>query len=336
MRALTLVLFAALAASATQCASAPVDSGDETEDPIYGGSLDDSTNQAVVALRIGQGAKAELCSAAAIAPNVLLTARHCVSTSLTKTVICNSKGASENGPHFGDDHPVSDIRVYTGAKPNFYGGVAAQVREIVRPDAPVVCNQDIALLILDRNLDVTPLPVRLARDVGVQESIRSVGYGKTDTGTTGTRLRKTGVVVRAVGPGLSSSETALGDHEFEVGVSICHGDSGGPAISQLTGAVIGVVSRGGECGEDFGHVYTETKGFTELIERAVQKAGAAPAQPETESLLPASTPAAKAPAANADDKGGCAVGTSKTGRGHAASLAGGLLLGLAMVRRRRR
>lgn len=328
----------ALALILSHCSAPAVDDSTDSEDPIYGGSVDsDGTNGAVVALRIGTGLTAELCSATAIAPNVLLTARHCVSKNVTKTVVCNAKGESENGPHFGDDQKLEDLHVYTGAKPNFSGPVAAAVKNIVRPDTMAVCNQDIALLVLDRSLpDVTPMPVRLTRSVGVEETIRSVGYGKSDTGTTGTRIRKTGVVVRAVGPGLSKSDTALGDHEFEVGLSICHGDSGGPAISQSTGAIVGVVSRGGDCSEDFGHIYVETSGFSDLIDQALSLAGAPPPLPEPPpSAAPAST--SKATPSSEPRSGGCALGARTTSPlwGWDLAIAFGAVFGAALRRRRR-
>jgi hypothetical protein len=326
-------LFSVLPLVLAGCSGPSDRAGDDSEDPIYGGSVDaDGANGAVVALRVGEGTKAELCSATAIAPNVLLTARHCVSKSITKTIICDSRGESENGPHFGDDQPVEDIRVFTGAKPDFGGAVSAEVRHILHPDGSVVCNRDIALLVLDRPLDdIKPLAFRATRRVGVTEQIRSVGYGKSDTGASGTRLRKTGVAVRAVGPGLSSSDTALGENEFEVGLSICHGDSGGPAISQTTGAIIGVVSRGGECTEDFGHVYTETAGFTDLIEDAIKLAGAAP--PELEPDGPSSAPPiATAPHSNSN--GGCSVARPQANGEAFGALA--LALAAFAARRRRR
>lgn len=330
------VAFAACLVALSSCASSSGDDETGSEDPIYGGAVDTDgpSNGAVVALRVGDGTKADLCSATAIAPNVLLTARHCISKSVTKVVVCNSNGDSENGDHFGDDHPLSDIRIFTGSKPDFTGVAAASVKNIVRPDGKTVCNKDIALLVLDRPLEnVTPMPVRLSRPVGIQETIRSVGYGRNDSGSSGTRLRKTGVVVRAVGPGLSPSETALGDNEFEVGMSICHGDSGGPAISQSTGAVIGVVSRGGECGEDFGHIYIETSGFSDLITQAIELAGAPP--PSEEPPAPP-TPAA-APSSTENQKSGCSLVASSTESSRMPNwvLFAGVGVAIAAFRRRR-
>lgn len=325
-----LVLSLGLAV-ASGCSAQSRATHDDSEDAIYGGAVDSDglANAAVVALRVGQPNEGELCSATAIASNVLLTARHCVSKSITDIVVCDSLGHSQNGDHFGDDQPISDIRVFTGSQPNFSGPSAALVKRIFHPDEPIVCNRDIAVLVLDRDLDnVTPMPVRMARAVGVEELIRSVGYGKTDTGVTGTRLRRAGVAVRAVGPGLSSSDTALGDHEFEVGLSICHGDSGGPAISQTTGAVVGVVSRGGDCSEDFGHIYVETSGFSDLIQRAIDASGATPP--------PEEPPAPATPTTTATSKNGCAVGAPPGGKFEGWSMAFlAMLVGLTLRRARR-
>src|SRR5947209_82403 len=68
-----------------------------TSEAIYSGIADDdgSQNHGVVALKIGDSAQQfELCSASLIAPNVVLTARHCVSQNLTDTVSCDQNGQS--------------------------------------------------------------------------------------------------------------------------------------------------------------------------------------------------------------------------------------------------
>src|SRR5262249_1689343 len=53
--------------------------------------------------------------------------------------------------------------------------------------------------------------------------------------------------IRHVGPwdGPSVDDIPVAPSEFQVGESICEGDSGGPALDATTGAVVGVVSRGG-------------------------------------------------------------------------------------------
>jgi secreted trypsin-like serine protease len=117
-------------------------------------------------------------------------------------------------------------------------------------------------------------------------------------------------------------------------MSICHGDSGGPAISQSTGAVIGVVSRGGDCGEDFGHVYTSTSGFADLVDKAIHLAGAQAAQLEPEP--PPQAGKAANPGAKGGSDGGCAVPSARLGRSPAGIAGVILALAAALVARRRR
>lgn len=245
---------------------------------IFGGDRDGDTSSSVVALRVGTGGTFELCSATVIAPNVVLTARHCVTKNLTTSVSCDENGRSANGKHIASEEEPASLGIYVGATPSFASAPDATARAIVAPAGDVLCNADIALLVLDRELtDITPMAVRLGSTVAEGETIRSVGYGQNDRQIPiGTRFRKENVPVLAMGKAVSASRTPLGKNEFEVGRSICQGDSGGPAISELSGAVVGVVSRGGGCDEDFGHIYTTTGGFEALFEEAFRLAGGTP------------------------------------------------------------
>jgi uncharacterized protein (TIGR03382 family) len=314
-----------------------------TSQAIMGGLEDDgaSGTTGVVALRIGNASPFELCTGSLIAPNVVLTARHCVSKAANPTVICNEKGASTNGAHVSLDYAPESLHVYTGANPNFAGEAAAGAKAIFHPKGDVLCNSDIAVVVLDKAIvGVKSLPIRLSGSVKSTESLRSVGYGKNDRGLEiGTRFRKDGVDVLAVGSAVSASDTALGPLEFEVGRSICQGDSGGPAISETTGAIVGVVSRGGDCGENFGHIYTQTSGFDALLAEAFAVAGGAPL---AETGAPASTrdtsPSSDEPSAadaNVPVSGqGCSASSSTTTPG--ASALGLLLAASLLIARRRR
>src|SRR5262249_53230576 len=201
--------------------------------------------------------------------------RHCVSKTITTTVSCNEHGESGNGDHVGQDESLDQLHVFTGAKPLYGTAADAGIQTIVHPDGGVLCNSDIALLILDRDIDeVPPMRVGLATTPHPGETVRAVGYGQNDKKIpVGTRFRKDAVKVLATGRRVSDSQTPLASHEFEVGLSICQGDSGGPAISEDTGAVIGVVSRGGDCDDDYGHIFTATNGFPELFAKAFELAG---------------------------------------------------------------
>jgi V8-like Glu-specific endopeptidase len=314
-----------------------------TETQIFGGAPDDDRQAvgSVVALKVGKGGSFELCSAALIAPNVALTARHCVAKSITTTVSCDENGNSTNGAHIAGDQDPANVAVYVGASPNFNEGADAVGRAIVAPESDHLCDSDIAIVVLDRALEnVEPLAVRLNAGVNAQETIRSVGYGQNDKKMPiGTRLRKTGVSILATGKGVSRSKTALGVHEFEVGRSICQGDSGGPALSEDTGAVVGVVSRGGECSDDYGHVYTTTTGWSDLFDQAFAIAGGAPitesGQPVGPETGPRARPMTSPLAGQPSTKQGCAAAPSASAGG-SGSLAIALASFVALVLKPRR
>lgn len=257
-------------------ADAPGENTGSVSQAIYAGMTDsdEGDNTAVVALKIGDQAPFDLCTGALIAPNLVLTARHCISIPVTSSVSCNEDGASGNGAHVGADRAPSSIRVYVGAHPNLGGEPDAQGQEVFHPGGNVLCNGDIAVLALDRPItDIAPMRVRVRAGALAGETVRAVGYGRNDLDLpSGTRLQKPGVKVLAMGRTVSASQTPLASREFEVGLSSCRGDSGGPAISETTGAVIGVVSRGTSCTQDYGHTYTTTAGFDDVLSRAFRYA----------------------------------------------------------------
>lgn len=325
------------AAENTEGDTPSVDVNVTTETRIFGGEGDNdgAGTSSVVALKIARGDGFELCSGALVAPNIVLTARHCVTSSVTTTVSCDENGHSTNGKHVGPNLPPNDVTLYTGASPKFGQQPVAVASAFVAPSGDALCDTDIALVVLDRVVpNATPLPLRLSGNAIPGETVRSVGYGQNDKAMPiGTRLRRDGVAILAMGAGISKSQTALGAHEFEVGESICEGDSGGPAISETTGAVVGVVSRGGRCDDQAGHIYTTTSGWSQLFADAFAIAGGEPVL-ETGTPTSPTVPTAEAPARAPASNGGCAAAPTEAPLGAAPSVAVALaaLLGLRRAR----
>jgi MYXO-CTERM domain-containing protein len=345
------VAVASIAIMAAGCAAETTSGDDDVRvavrggsvDPtIFGGALDDddAAIPGVVALRVGQNGSYELCSGALLAPNVVLTARHCVTKNLTTSVSCDENGASANGKHVEGDEDPTNIAVYVGASPRFSETPHARAKAVVAPHSEYLCNSDIAIVVLDKNLvGVEPLAVRLGANVSAGETIRAVGYGMNDGASPlGTRYRKEGVNVLAKGSAISASKTPLGGHEFEVSKSICQGDSGGPAISEETGAVIGVVSRGGGCEDNYGHIYTTTSGFEDMFDQAFALANAAPiGEGTTPAPMKTKTVSGTLPPEEKEEK--AASGCSAAPAGTSGSVPGtalGLALAAAFVIRARR
>ncbi len=255
-----------------------------TSAAIYGGVIDDDAqaNGAVVAIEIGDGSSVfTLCTGSLVGPNVVLTARHCVSSQIA-VPDCDINGNSLDGADFGDDVPVSTVNVFAG--PSIYQGEtpSATATAFYHPSGTTLCNADLALIVLNQSISsVPPLHVRMSKPVTDGESVRVVGFGQNDQGKPiGTRFRKDDVSVLTVGPVVSASQTALGSNEFELGESSCLGDSGGPAIDETTGAIVGIVSRGPtsadggpDCTTTSGNVYTSLAGLESVFQQAFAAAG---------------------------------------------------------------
>lgn len=333
-----LAATSAVAGCATETAPADVRAQADLDPTIYGGERDQAaTLSGVVALKVDTGATFDLCTGALVAPNVVLTARHCISKNKTRTIVCDEQGRSANGDHVVGDLDPASIQVYTGADPQFARRAVARGKQIVRGEGNVLCDGDIALLVLDAPIaGAKVMPVRIGQVVRPGETIKTIGYGKNDRELpVGTRMSKEGIGVLAVGRGTSPSQTALGAHEFETTMGTCEGDSGGPAISEKTGAIIGVVSRGGDCSEDFGHIYTSTVKQQALFTRALALASAVPELEAGSSLDPKSaTFGADDDAPPATHKAGCSQSAAPASAGGSALAA--LALGLFAVAARRR
>ncbi|MES1179546.1 MAG: S1 family peptidase [Myxococcales bacterium] len=224
----------------------------------------------------------QACSATLVAPNVVLTALHCVAVYSGGDFSCNSDGTLQNNNTGGGmlgalvEPGQVEIRVgiYPNKDPDAYGV------KLFGTGTNQICRNDLALVVLDRDLTQPLAAMRLSRGVTLGESTRIVGYGASESSSTVGRMERSGlrIIDRGIDAGGSSTGTAA-PRTVVVGQGACHGDSGGPLLSTETGAVVGVYSlvAGASCtAVGVRNVYTRLEPFADLVQSAFDFAAQTP------------------------------------------------------------
>jgi secreted trypsin-like serine protease len=209
----------------------------EAASPIIGGTA--TTGDPAVVLLVSYPADESVlatCTAAVIAPTVLITAAHCVDP------------GTHGGHTFG---------VFTGPDASAYANVAqlkpklAAVKSVhVHPeyDTAPPFRADLAVVVLAQPVAVDPLPInRSALSPSlVGGAARIVGYGQVQYGKYNVIKHEATTVLASIGP---VDTAVVGDVKHRS----CIGDSGGPALVKIDGVetIVGVDS------------YTETAGCLE-------------------------------------------------------------------------
>lgn len=242
----------------------------ETKKLAIQGGVTETDRTYVVGLVIQEGWSGGACSGSLIAPNLVLTAQHCIAPTSSQGIAC---GIST----FGSAYSTSNIYVTTKTEfPRFgYYGVS----EILVPQSgSEVCGNDIALIILSQNVmssDAIPIRPRLDDPVMANERFTATGYGHTGNGE-GAGVRRSiedrRVICSGFQNGCQDGNQGIYDNEWVGNDGTCQGDSGGPALD-VNEQVIGVLSRGPEgC---IYPVYTDVVRYSQWIREVATQAASA-------------------------------------------------------------
>jgi secreted trypsin-like serine protease len=226
----------------------------EEDDAIIGGRVD-NRDPAVVAIFARNDPNAttgNICSGSLIAPRAILTAAHCVHPAYVPDTavfeVYTATDFTQTGPD--DALAVEAYAYHSDFDPdNLYGG------------------HDIALIILEEELDIEPLPIQRSRlPRSAQGSlVRQIGYGVNDRETqSGAGIKRE---VRTRLHSIAGNLLFFGDSEH----TQCHGDSGGPTLRRSGGVerIIGVSSFGSDDGNCYGSFDTRVDAELEFIDEAL-------------------------------------------------------------------
>jgi hypothetical protein len=285
------------------CSAAPSSPSEKVVlalEPIIGGT-DSSPSQNFVVLIVhpldGLNEVYE-CSGTLVAPNLVLTARHCVSSTSDQGFTCDSGGNGSSGGAIAADFVPSSLWIFVGpgAPTNLVRANADAVGgQLFHDGATNLCDHDVALIGLDRSIPSTQAEVAtIAFDPkpAVGDLFTAVGWGVTaNNATPAVRQQRANVAISHVGPYNNSDGEEVPPSEFDVGESICEGDSGSPALNSAN-AVIGIASRGGNnltptsnnlaasCeGAETLNYYSQIGAFSEVILKAFSAMGQIPKLP---------------------------------------------------------
>lgn len=234
------------------------------------------------------------CSGTLVLPNMVVTARHCVSETLNKnpdeTIDCSK---ATFGPAIA---PTSNFSITTKSTLLQFGVPGwHNVKQILVPQASKMCGNDLAVLVLNdviASTEASPVIPGIQYPIGDARygiDYLAIGYGASSSTTNDPGTRRYTSSTLRLGcvpddPNFLCPEPLPADKldakEFSGGDGVCGGDSGSGAYEKRTfdkGVPVswGVLSRGGEdkkTGACLNSYYTRLDSWRDFIVEAADKA----------------------------------------------------------------
>lgn len=275
------------------------------------------------------------CGATLIAPNLVVTAKHCVYEFPSESSQCEASGDPAPGSKGGfvtTPIPLASLQFYRGpdGRDRFIKGSApdASAKQVIDDKTAMLCSHDMAFVVLDKAMPTTLAPARLRLGSRPTEAttVSAAGWGQVEEKLIPHfRQRRDGLKIRRVGAATPQgvSQGIVAPRTFETGAGPCVGDSGGPAFVPENRSALGVIARGlnldptnpdSPClASNVEVVFTIIADFPDVLRSAFE---AAQAQPWLEGqAAPGWLRFADACSSDTECEGGRCVGASATAKG---------------------
>ncbi len=197
-----------------------------------------------------------LCAATLVAPNLAVTAKHCVYRYDVGEGECGPDGnpaPGDPGGYVTGTIPSNDIAFFKGVdgRKRFVDQGAspdALAQKIVDDGTIKLCSYDLAYVVLDRPITGVPVAkMRLGTRPVAGAKVAVAGWGQVeDRIFAKIRQSRADIPIRGVGDATTTagSTSIFRPRTFQSGPGACKGDSGGPGFDPTTGTLLGVITRG--------------------------------------------------------------------------------------------